>query len=59
MNWGYRHVGYGYYGFLLNRKKVLDGIPALEKWFYEDFLENFDQQTHLYDRKSVENDFLN
>jgi hypothetical protein len=59
MNWGYRHVGYGYYGFLLNRKKVLDGIPALEKWFYEDFLENFDQQTHLYDRNSVENDFLN
>jgi hypothetical protein len=38
---------------------VLDGIPALEKWFYEDFLENFNQQTHLYDRKSVENNFLN
>jgi hypothetical protein len=59
INWGYCHVGYGYYGLLLNRKKVLDGIPALEKWFYEDFLENFNQQTHLYDRKSVENNFLN
>ena len=59
MNWGYRHVGYRYYGLLLNRKKVLDGIPALEKWFYEDFLENFNQQTHRSDRKSVEKDFFN
>jgi len=58
LNWGYRHVGYGYYGLLLNRKKVLDAIPALEKWFYADFLENFNQQTHRYDRNTAENDFF-
>ena len=26
MNWGYRHLGDGYYGFFLNRKEVLDPI---------------------------------
>ena len=59
LNWGYRHVGYEYYGLLLNRKKIVACIPAVEKWFYQDFLETFEQQTHRYDRKSVENDFLN
>jgi hypothetical protein len=58
INWGFRHVGYKYYGLLLNRKKVLDAIPALEKWFYADFLENFNQQTHRSDGKNVENDFF-
>ncbi len=59
LNWGYRQVGYKYYGHLLNQKKVLDAIPDLEKWFYEDFLENFKRQIHLYDRMSVEKGFLN
>lgn len=42
--WGYRHLGYKHYGFLLNRDMIVASIPAMEKWFFRNFLQAFERQ---------------
>ncbi len=44
LQWGYRHLGYKHYGFLLNRDMIVASIPAMEKWFFRDFLQTFERQ---------------
>jgi hypothetical protein len=46
--WGFRHLGYKYYGLLLNRDIIFASIPSAEKWFFRDFLNAFDQQLSPY-----------
>jgi hypothetical protein len=46
--WGFRHLGYKYYGLLLNRELISSLIPTVEKWFFKDFLITFEQQLSEY-----------
>ena len=57
-NWGFRHLGHRYYGFLLNWEKILHNIPSLEKWYFENFLKSFYQQIHVHNEKSGKEKFL-
>jgi hypothetical protein len=43
-NWGYRYLGYKYYGVLVNVEVLLEHIPAVEQWFYGNFLNKFKQE---------------
>ena len=42
--WGFRHLGYKYYGLLLNREMIFASIPPTEQWFFKKCLKAFDQQ---------------
>ena len=43
-NWGYRYLGYKYYGVLANEEVLLEHIPAVEQWFYKNYLNKFKQE---------------
>jgi len=43
-NWGYRYLGYKYYGVLANEEVLLQHIPAVEQWFYKNYLNKFKQE---------------
>jgi hypothetical protein len=43
--WGFRYIGYKYYGLLINHKKLMAEISPVEKWFFKTFLENFTRRT--------------
>ncbi|MBW1853322.1 MAG: hypothetical protein JRJ00_01355, partial [Deltaproteobacteria bacterium] len=56
--WGFRHLGYKYYSLLLNREKILALIPALEKWFFKHFLDEFNHEIHAHSRSTGENNLI-
>jgi len=43
-NWGFRYLGYKYYGMLVNQEVLFANIPATEQWFYKNFLEKFKRE---------------
>jgi hypothetical protein len=43
-NWGFRHLGYKYYGVLVNQEILLKNIPSVEQWFFKNFLEKFKRE---------------
>ena len=43
-NWGFRYLGYKYYGVLVNQEVLLKNIPAAEQWFYKNFLNKFKRE---------------
>jgi len=43
--WGFRYIGYKYYGLLINHKKLMAEISPVEQWFFKTFLENFTRMT--------------
>jgi hypothetical protein len=43
-NWGFRYLGYKYFGALVNKEMLLKKIPAVEQWFYGNFLNKFKQE---------------
>jgi len=47
-NWGFRHLGYKYYGSLVNQKVLFASIPVTEQWFYRNFLEKFKREMTDY-----------
>lgn len=57
-SWGFRYLGYKYYGLLLNWEKVLKSISPLEKWFFRNFLEKFEQIVQIHNREIAEKNFL-
>ncbi|MBM4309460.1 MAG: glycosyltransferase family 39 protein [Deltaproteobacteria bacterium] len=38
-NWGCQFLGYTYYGFMLNRVRLLESLAASERFFFKSFLE--------------------
>jgi hypothetical protein len=40
-NWGFRHLGYKYYGIMINQEVLFKNIPSGEKWFFKNFLDKF------------------
>jgi len=47
-NWGFRHLGYTYYGLLVNQEVLFANIPVTEQRFYKDFLGKFKQEISDY-----------
>lgn len=47
--WGFRTLGYQYYDFFLNRKKVITEIPPLERWIFKKDLERFNAHLSGHD----------
>ena len=58
-NWGFRHLGYKYYGLLLNQEKILASITALEKSFFKHFLDRFNREIIAHRENVGERDLLN
>jgi len=50
--WGFRHLGYKYFGNLVNHTALFNRIPSGEQWFYKDFLENFSSAYSDPERKA-------
>ncbi|MEI6125404.1 MAG: hypothetical protein WCQ99_02515 [Pseudomonadota bacterium] len=57
-NWGYRHLGYKYYGSLINQKILFDNIPSPEQWFFRDFLNDFRLHINASDQASGKKELL-
>jgi hypothetical protein len=47
-NWGFRYLGYKYYGMLVNQEVLFANIPVTEQWFYKNFLEKFKHEVADY-----------
>ena len=69
-HWGTQVLGYRYYGFMLNRSKLLENIPVSERFFFGAFLEifrnglrdeyhsQFVDRMSAYDDRTVERMFM-
>jgi hypothetical protein len=69
-NWGCQFLGYTYYGFLLNRTRLLESLSESERFFFRDFLNDFRtgrsdeynrqfvDRVSAYDEQEAENMFL-
>jgi hypothetical protein len=40
-NWGFRYLGYKYYGGMINQEVLFKNIPSGEQWFFKNFLDKF------------------
>jgi hypothetical protein len=49
-SWGFQYLVHKYYGLLVNQKILFENIPAVEQWFYSNFLNKFRQETAEYKR---------
>jgi hypothetical protein len=57
-NWGFRYLGYKYYGMLVNQEVLFANIPVTEQWFYKNFLEKFRHEIADYPVDGKETDLL-
>jgi hypothetical protein len=57
-NWGFRHLGYKYYGVLVNQEILLKNIPSVEQWFFKNFLEKFKREIEGNGMRTKEKNLL-
>lgn len=53
-NWGFRFLGYKYYGILVNYQLLLHHIPKGEQWFFKEYLENFRRKLEFKGKEEKE-----